>query len=122
MVLGLAMGASAADLPVFPATPGGSYALACQDSKAFRGEVWYKNVDSFSMIFVLEDGATATEMATVEVDETTGIAVLDATVGPSVGDVRVACYSMDRSGNRSPRSVDSFLVDRTAPEAPTLVR
>jgi len=121
MVLGLAMGASAADIPVFPATPNGPYDLGCQDTKAFRGEPFDKDVDTFSMIFVQEEGVSFVELATVEVDAVTGIARLTATVGPSAGDVRVACFAMDRSGNRSPRSVDSFLVDRTAPEAPTLL-
>jgi len=121
MILGLAMGASAADLPVFPVTPNGPYDLGCQDAKAFRGELFDKNVDSFSMIFVRENGAEFSELATVEVDAVTGIARLVTTVDPSAGDIRVTCFAMDRSGNRSLRSSDSFLVDRTAPEAPTLV-
>lgn len=119
--LSLAAVATAADIPVFPDTPAGPYDLGCQDTKAFRGEPFNKDVDSFSMVFVLEDGASATELATVEVDAVTGIARLVTTVGPTAGDVRVVCFAMDRSGNRSPRSIDSFLVDRTPPEAPTLV-
>lgn len=116
MILGLAMGASAADLPVFP-DANGQFDLGCQDTKAFRGEAFSKDTDTFNMEFATDSGAV---LGTVEVDNS-GVARLPTTVaGP--GDVRVICFSIDRSGNRSARSVDSFLVDRTAPEAPTLVR
>ena len=121
MVLGLAMGASAADIPVFP-VPGGPqnvYDLGCQDTKAFRGEPFNKDADSFSMTFETDAGVF---LGSIEVDDVTGIARLPLTIQPETGDTRVVCFANDRSGNRSARSVDSFLVDRTAPEAPTLVR
>lgn len=115
MVLGLAMGASAADRPVFPDQTG-VFTLGCQDTKAFRGEAFSKDTDTFNMEFTTEAGAV---LGTVEVD-TSGIARLSTTIGGQT-DVRVVCFSIDRSGNRSDRSVDSFLVDRTPPEAPTVL-
>ena len=117
MVFALATGAMAADIPVFPG-PNGQFDLGCQDTKAFRGEAFNKNVDSFSMSF---ETTTGTVLGVVETDAVTGIARLPATVPPLAGDVRVVCFAADRSGNRSARSVDSFLVDRTAPEAPTVL-
>lgn len=118
VILSLATVASGADIPVFPAA-GGQFTFGCQDTKAFRGETFDKNVDTFNMIFVQEDISGSAEIGTVEVDDVTGIATMSMSIGPSPSDVRVACFAEDRSGNRSARSLDSFLVDRTAPEAPT---
>ena len=120
MVFALAMGAMAADIPVYPNTSG-VFDLGCQDAKAFRGEAFDKNIDSFNMSFEIQDSLII--VAVAEVDAVTGIArvPVDAVTLPTPGDVRVVCFAIDRSGNRSARSVDSFLVDRTAPEAPTLL-
>ena len=90
MVLGLAMGASAADVPVFPG-PSGQFDLGCQDSKAFRGEVFSKDTDTFNMEFASEEG---TVLGTVEVDAN-GIARLPVTIGGAT-DVRIVCFSIDR--------------------------
>lgn len=115
MVFGLAMGASAADIPVFPDV-NGQFDLGCQDTKAFRGEAFSKDTDTFNMEFATESGDV---LGTLEVDDN-GVARLPVAIG-GTSDVRVVCFSIDRSGNRSARSVDSFLVDRTAPEAPTVL-
>ena len=109
--LGLSSVAGAATIPVFPDSSG-KFTFGCQDAKAARGAAYDPNVDTFNMIFV-QNGV---ESARVPVNAQ-GKAFETVTVTGTT-DVPVWCIAVDKSGNRSARSVDSFLVDRTAPEAP----
>lgn len=111
--LALPLAASAANIPVFPDTAG-KFTFGCQDSKAAAGQAYDPNTDTFKMIFV----QAGVESAPLSVDAQ-GKAFETVTVGGTT-DVSVWCIAVDKSGNRSARSVDAFLVDRTAPGAPVL--
>ena len=114
MFLGMASISSAASIPVFP-DASNNFTFGCQDAKANRGEAYDPNKDTFKMIFV-QDGV---EFAPVAVDaQGKAFRVVPVT---GTTDVNVWCVAVDKSGNRSARSVDAFLVDRTAPEAPIAI-
>lgn len=111
--------ALAAQFLTFPVS--GQYVITCQAAEVASGGTLDPNTGTFEIGFERIDASAPGEIFRAPVDVVTGkvTATLNVTVTPGA-DAEVACFAYDKSGNRSDRSVDSKLMDFTAPGVPVV--
>ena len=118
-VLAFASSAKAAQFLAFPES--GQYTIRCQAAETAGGGTLDPTTGTSEISFERVDAGNEVELARLQVDPSTGMAVAVVTVAVTPGnDAEVACFALDRSGNRSERSVDSAVADFTAPGAPVM--
>lgn len=100
----------------------GNYVVRCQADETFNGGTLDPVTGTSHISLERVDVGNEVELERKEVDPTTGIAMFTVTIPVTPGsDAEVACFAFDRSGNRSVRSVDTKVIDFTAPGAPGML-